>query len=386
MCCVPIEGKVMGNLNLNYMRCNRCVMDNKSDSTITFDEKGVCNYCSDVKKRKDAEYFPNEAGKKQLDATMEKIKADCAADEYDCLVGASGGVDSSYILYKGWQYGLRMLAVHIDDGLDNPVAIENLEKLSAATGAKMVYIQPEREEYADIIYSLLKASVSNLAIAQDNLIAKGLQDYGDSHKMKYILDGSNFAHESILEREDRINSCDNTFILSIQKKFGRIPIKKLKFMTLTERYLFRHGAKKMKHIRPLNYMEYNTKKAIDELHYFCGFEYYGGKHYESILTRWMQCYYLPYKFGIDKRKSHFSSLIMSGQITREEALQQLEQPLYSSDEEMEKDMKFLADYMSISVDELQRCVDIPPKKMRDYKHSALNSLAPIARRMRKYIE
>ena len=361
-------------------------MDSASDHTISFDEHGVCNYCRDVEKRKDNEYFPNEKGKQWLDSAVKKIKSDCANDKYDCIVGVSGGIDSSFILYKGWQYGLRMLAIHIDDGLDNPIAVENLNKLSKATGTDMIYIQPEREEYADIIYSLLKAPVSNLAIAQDNLILKGLQDYGDSHSIKYILDGSNFAHESILERGEGVNSCDSGFIVSIQKQFGCIPIRNLKFMTLSERYIFQHSPKKMKHIRPLNYMEYNTKKAIKELNAFCAFNYYGGKHFESILTRWMQCYYLPVKFGIDKRKSHLSSLIMSGQITREEALHQLEEPLYKFEEDKQEDMKFLADYMSISLEEFERCIMLPPKRMQDYNNSVFNNLAPIARKLRKYIE
>lgn len=369
-----------------YRRCTRCVMDNASDSTITFDENGVCNYCSDVEKRKSEEFFPNEEGERRWEQTVEKIKSDCTKDEYDCIVGTSGGIDSSYILYKGWQCDLRMLAIHIDDGLDNPIAVANLKKLSKATGIDMIFIQPERAEYADVLYSLLKASVSDLAIAQDNLIVKGLQDYGDSHKIKYILDGANFAHESILERSEEVNAFDSKFILSIQKQFGRVPIQKLKFMTMTERYIFQHNAKKIRHLRPLNYMHYNTQKAIEELHSFCGFEYYGGKHYESVLTRWMQCYYLPEKFGIDKRKSHFSSLIMSGQITREEALQQLDLPLYKSENDMEADTKFLADYMEISVEELKRCVALPPKKMCEYKHSVLNKLAPIARKMRGLIE
>lgn len=370
----------------SYQRCTRCVMDNASDSTITFDTHGICNYCRDVEKRKSTEYFPNEQGEKWLDSTVDKIKKECAQNEYDCLVGASGGIDSSYILYKGWQYGLRMLAVHIDDGLDNPIAVSNLKKLSAATGTKMVFIQPERKEYADIIYSLLKASVSNLAIAQDNLIIKGLQDYGDSLKIKYSFDGSNFAHESILERGEGVNSCDSKFILSIQEQFGRVPIRELKFMTLAERYIFRHSTKRMTHIRPLNYMNYNTQAAIDELHDFCGFEYYGGKHYESILTRWMQCYYLPKKFGIDKRKSHYSSLIMSGQITREKAIAKLNENLYEDDNLLDSDTSFLARYMDISEDELKRCVNLPPRKMKEYKHSILNEFAPIARKFRRTLD
>lgn len=361
-------------------------MDNKSDKTIRFDQNGYCNYCTDITRRKPIEYFPNIEGKKLLDSMMAEIKENCMHNEYDCLVGVSGGIDSSYILYKGHQYGLRMLAVHIDDGLDNPIAIDNLDKLIKATGTKLISISPDRKEYADMLYSLFKASVPNLAIVQDNLILKSLQDYAESKKMKYILDGSNFAHESILERGKSVNSCDAKYILGIQRKFGRIKIEKLEFASLTDRYIKRHSRKKVKHIRPLNYINYDVAKAIEELEEFCGFQYYGGKHYESILTRFMQCYYLPEKFGIDKRKSHYSSLIMSGQMTRKEGLEELKKPLYPSPEILEEDKIFLAEYMGISIKELDRCIALEPKAERGYKHSVLNEMAPLARKFRKVLE
>lgn len=162
-----------------YQRCTRCVMDNASDPTISFDAVGHCNYCTDVLRRMPAEYFPNEEGKRRLDAMVAEIKETCKDDPYDCIVGVSGGIDSSYILYWGWTQGLRMLAIHVDDGLDNPVATENLKKLVAKTGVTMVTIQPDMEEYRDILRSLLKGSLPNLAIAQDNLIIKSLQDYAE---------------------------------------------------------------------------------------------------------------------------------------------------------------------------------------------------------------
>lgn len=372
-------------MSVEYKQCKRCVMDNKSDKTIKFNAEGYCNYCTDIIKRKPFEYFPDDGLEKYLIPLFSEIKSDCKEDEYDCLVGVSGGIDSSYILYLGYKYGLRMLAVHIDDGLDNPIAIENIKKLIKATNATLINISPDRDEYADVLYSLFKASVNNLAIAQDNLIIKALQDYADMKKIKWMLDGSNFAHESILERGNLINSCDKKYILGIQKRFGTKRIEKLEFMSLWDRYVVRHG-KRVKHIRPLNYVDYNVENAIKELENFCGFQYYGGKHYESILTRFMQCYYLPVKFGMDKRKSHFSSLIMSGQMSREEALIELQKPLYQDEEMLDNDKKFLADYMNISIEELERCINQKPVEEMRYTHSILNELGPIARKFRRILE
>lgn len=368
-----------------YQRCTRCVMDNASDRTIHFDKDGHCNYCNDIIRRMPSEYYPD--GEKKLLEIVEGIKEECKNDEFDCMVGVSGGIDSSYIMYLGYKYGLRMLAVHIDDGLDHEAAIENIRKLTEKTGAKSIKIEPKRDEYADILYSLFRASVSNLAIAQDNLIIKSLQEYGEKNNIRYILDGSNFAHESILERDRTgVNSSDRKYILSVHKRFGRIPVSALQFMSLTDRYIRRHMKGTFKHLRPLNYIDYRLDEAIDRLKDFCGFEYYGGKHYESILTRFMQCYYLPEKFGIDKRKSHYSSLIMSGQMSREEALERLEKPLYQSAEMLMRDKKFLAEYMDISLDELENMIAMPPKGEREYPHSWLNEAAPLARKFRKVLE
>lgn len=369
----------------DYRRCTRCVMDNATDVTISFDTQGHCNYCSDVLKRLPAEYFPNEEGRRRLDAMVEEMKTTCKDDPYDCIVGVSGGIDSSYILYLGKKYGLRMLAVHVDDGLDNPVAAENLKKLVEKTGVDMVTIRPDPEECREILRSLLKGSLPNLAIAQDNLIIKALQDYAEQHGIRYALDGSNMAHESILERGRGVNACDRKFILSVQKRFGERPIRKLEFVSLTDRYLKRHTAS-VKHLRPLNYIPYRLQDAIDELEVFCGFEYYGGKHYESILTRFLQCWYLPVKFGKDKRKSHYSSLIVSGQMTRKEALELLQKPLYPSEALLQADKQFLADYCGVSPEVFESWLAQPPREEYSVPHSVLNHVAPLARKFRRILE
>lgn len=370
-----------------YQRCKRCIMDNKTDGTIRFDENGYCNYCVDVLKRMPDSYFPNEEGKKRLNEAIKRMKSECRQDKYDCLVGVSGGIDSSFLLYMGYKYKLRMLAVHVDDGLDNPVATKNIQKLVQKTGTHLVSIQPDREEYADLLKAFFKASVPNLAFVQDNLILKAIEQYGKENNIKYSLDGHNIAHESILEHgEGGVNFCDKKHILAIHKRFGEKPIQNTEFITLQERYLKRNFLSGLKHIRPLNNIPYDLNDSIKTLNQFCGFEYYGGKHYESILTRFLQCYYLPEKFGIDKRKSHYSSLIVSGQMTRDEALRKLEEPLYPSEKMLQEDKKFLADYMGVSVGQLEEWIALPPKRQSDYPHSWLNEIAPIARKFRKIIE
>lgn len=372
---------------MKYRRCTRCVMDNASDDMIYFDDKGYCNYCSDVLKRIPTEYFPGLEGRVKLNKIIDRIKSDCVNDDFDCMLGISGGIDSSYLMYLGHRFGLRMIAVHIDDGLDNPIATENIEKLIKATGAKYIVIKPDMEQYADVLYALLKASVSNLAICQDNMIFKTIREYGKKHHIKYILDGRNFAHECILEKSsDGINSSDSKYIKAIHKRFGRISIDSLEFMSLTERYIGQRISRSCKSVRLLNYMDYRLDDALHKLDEFCGFQYYGGKHYESILTRFMQCYYLPVKFGIDKRKSHFSSLIMTNQMSREDALERLKEPLYVSDEMLRQDKRMLADYVGVSVEEFDEIINQPPKGEGEYPHSRLNELAPLARKFRRILE
>lgn len=372
---------------MGYKICSRCIMDNKTDTKIIFDKNGYCNYCNDVIKRMPEIYFPEQLeGGIKLESIIDNIKEDCKDDEFDCMLGVSGGIDSSFVWYLGAKYGLRMLAVHIDDGLDNPIAVENLKKLHKKTNSEYITITPNREEYADVIYSLLKASVSNLAFGQDNLIMNSLQKFGEEKGIKYILDGHNFAHECILERGNSVNFSDKSFVLGIHDMYGRIPIRNLEFMSLSDRYIKRNMKKSFKHVRPLNYVDYNLEKALITLEDFCGFEYYGGKHYESILTRFMQCYYLPEKFGIDKRKSHLSSLIITGQIEREDALRLMNEPLYKSEQMLSEDKKFIARYLNITTEELDQLIAQPPLADNHYKHSVLNNLAPIARNFRKFLE
>lgn len=370
---------------MEYQRCIRCVMDNASDKSIVFDEQGHCNYCSGVLKRKSSEYFPNEEGKKKLDAIMMKIKDEGKEKKYDCLVGVSGGVDSSYIIYLGHLYGLRMLAVHIDDGLDTEIAKKNIIDLCTVAKVELINITPDKEQYADLLLAFIKASVPNLAMPQDNILLKELHEIIRKHHIKYSLNGANFAHEAILERFDEVNANDKRHIKYIHGKFGTKPMDNLKLQSLFESYIFRRYLSPIISIRPLDYIDYNLEKTLSDLKNFSGYTYYGGKHYESILTRFLQCYYLPVKYGFDKRKSHFSSLIVSGQMTREEAIQKLEQSPYVSEDLLEYDKNVLAEFMGISLQEFHQLIALPPKLHTDYPYSLWNKFAPLARKFRRYL-
>lgn len=367
-------------------RCHRCVMDNECDSTFRLDENGFCNYCTDTVNRMPAEYFPNAAGRKMLDEMMSKIKADGKDRKYDCMVGVSGGVDSSYVLYLGHRYGLRMLAVHIDDSLDTDIAIKNIRNICSKTNTELVMVKPpDLNQYKDLIRSFFLARVPNLALPQDNIIASASNDSAKKHNVKYNLSGGNFALECILERRKGVNALDTKHIRAIHKRFGLGNIDTLRFATFFEEYIYSRYFNQTNKVLPLNFIDYNLKRALRELSDFCDYNYYGGKHHESILTRFLQCYYLPVKYNFDKRKSHFSSMIVSGQMTREEALEELSKDPYMNDELKDFDFNFIAGYLDMTRKEFDDLLSLPAKDHQDYPVSVINNFAGIARKFRKHL-
>lgn len=354
-----------------YQICKRCIMDTDGDPTISFDADGYCNYCGAALKR--LEMCPKVDKGEELEKTFCKIKEDCINDTYDCVIGISGGLDSSYVVYLAYQYGMRILGIHIDDGLDTERAKKNIEGLCAKAGVTLVSIRPNMDQYRDLTMSFIKASVPDLAIPQDNLIQAALIDATKKYKIKYILHGSNLAMESILQKGHAYTAADSTHIRAIHKRFSQKPIDKLRIMSTFEDSILKRLRKDVVRIKPLNLIDYNFEQAITELRTFCNYEYYGSKHHESILTRFLQCYYLPEKFNVDKRKSHLSSLIVSGQITREEALRRIACPRYQSEELKEFDCNALANFLEISRDRFDELIRLPPKSHDDYPKSFLSN-------------
>lgn len=367
-----------------YKICSRCVMDTNGDPDITFDENGYCNYCTEAIDLLDQQKEQIDAHK--LEALFEKIKADCKDDPYDCLVGISGGLDSSYIIYLGHKYGLRMLGLHIDDGLDTDIAKKNIRKLCEKAQVEVINVQPDPAQYADLTLSFFKASVPDLAIPQDNLILAALRAAVKRYNLKYLLHGDNLSMESILQSGNSYTASDSVHIRAIQKQFSGKPIDKLRLTNTFEESVLKRLRKDVIQVYPLKLIDYRFDDVLAELQEFCGYEYYGGKHHESVLCRFMQCWYLPEKFGVDKRKSHLSSMIVSGQMSREEALAELEHSGYPSKEMEEFDRNTLAEFMGISRAEFDRIVALPPRSHDEYPKSFLSSkLIPFLLKYRKIL-
>lgn len=354
--------------------CTRCIMDNASDNTITFDERGYCNYCSEALNRMETTYFPNESGGKLLDELLVKIKEEGQGKEYDCIMGISGGLDSSYLAYLGAvKWNLRILAIHVDDGFDTAITKNNIEKLCNKANIELKVYKPDAQQYNDLTRSFLRASVPNIAIPQDNIIFTYLNKESSRTGVKVFLSGGNFSLESILQKDNTHGAFDKVNIKDIQKKFGNVsikdlPIKSLFWKGIIAKYLYR-----VRTYQPLNFINYNRDSALQELYDFCEFKYYGSKHLENTLTAFAQLYWFPQKFNVDKRKSHLSSMIVSGQISREEALKQLKTPLYDK-KEMNVIIRIIKDTLKISDEEFSMIMKESPKQHSEYKTSLFNNL------------
>lgn len=368
----------------NRVRCKRCVMDNTSDPTISFDSEGNCNYCTYALERMNDVYFPNDIGQKKLEAMISKIKKDGVGKKYDCLMGISGGLDSAYLAYLGYKWGLRILAFHIDDGFNSNVATQNVEKLCEKCHITLNVEYPDKEQFCDVTRAFMLAGLPGICVPQDNIILSYLYKNAKENNIKYFLSGTNFSLESILQRGEAINAADGYHIKSISKLYGNKGVEKLLLVTLFERYVKIRYSQKLHVLRPLDLLNYNKEKAIKELKEFCDFDYYGGKHYENILTHFAQVYYMPKKFKIDKRTSHLSSLIISGQITREEAMKELEKPLYAH-LPFTEELRIILKKLNLTEAELDKIMSETPKHHSDYPNSFFNNFGSFARKLRKYL-
>ena len=367
---------------MSYRICKRCVMDNASDSTITFNENGYCNYCTEALNSMPQRYYPNEEGRQKFEQLIQKIKEEGKGKKYDCLMGISGGLDSSYLAYLGYKKGLRILAVHIDDGFDTDITKNNIHNLIKKTNIDIIYENPDEKQFYGVTAAFIRAGVPNIAIPQDNLIFAYLYKYAKKYNIKYFLSGGNFSMESILQRGNSHTAFDKKHIYDINNHFGSTDLDRLQITSSFERKIKDQILHRIKELKPLDYIEYNKERAIDELEKFCGFSYYGGKHYESILTIFMQRYYLPQKFGVDKRRSHLSSLIVSGQISRDEALRELDETLFNNDVRIH--IEKLLEKINISHDELEEIMRKDPVDHLTYKVSAWKYVSKTVKLIRGY--
>lgn len=349
-----------------YKICTRCIMDT-TDPEIQFDENGVCNHCRKYDERASKELYLDETGQQKLDRIINEIKEQGENKEYDCLMGVSGGVDSTFALYKARKLGLRPLAVHLDNGWNTELSVKNIEMLVKKLNVNLFTYVLDWEEFKDLHLSFLKSSISNSEIPTDHAITAILFRMAAEKGIQYIISGSNIVTEAIMPSSWMYDATDWKLIKSIHKKFRKIKLKSFPKLNIFE-FTYFIFVKRIKYISLLNYLPYNKKEAMQVLQKELGWKYYGGKHYESIYTRFLQGYILPRKYNIDKRKAHFSTLICSGQMTREEALEEMKNDIYPPIV-MQEDKEYVIKKLGLTEEEFEKIMSQPIQTFKDYPNN-----------------
>lgn len=332
---------------------------------IVFDEKGVCNFCKDYDVLATKTVLrPLEIRMKELNDAVLKIKELGKDSKYDCLIGLSGGVDSSYICLWAKQVGLRPLIVHFDNGWNSELAVKNIENIIGKLGFDLHTHVIPWEEFKDLQLAYLKASVIDIEVPTDQLIFASLFEIAKKYKIKSVVNGLNIVTEAILPRSwVYMDKLDIVNLSNIHKQFGTIPLKNFPKLGLTKQYVNRI-LYKMNSVAPLNLLDYDKNKVKEILMKELDWRDYGGKHYESVFTRFYQGYILPKKFGVDKRKAHLATMVASRLITREEALRELSQPTYDEKLQLE-DLDYVIKKFGLTkeeFDELMRRPAVPHEK------------------------
>lgn len=353
------------NFGRPYQQCNISVMDTIADPDITFDDKGISNYYYEFLAKKEQD-LPEEAeAQKKLAEIVQKIKEIGKNNKYDCITGVSGGVDSTYLAYKAKQLGLRPLIVHFDNGWNSELAVKNIENIISRLGFDLYTLVVDWQEFKDIQLAYLKASVVDIEVITDHAIIGTLYKLAAENGIKYILSGSNVVTENTLPKHWIFNKIDHVNLKEIHSQFGSVQLKTYPLFNSTKKRLYLK-LKNIETISLLNYMPYNKKEVKEVIKNELHWKDYGGKHYESVFTRFYQGYILPVKFGIDKRKAHLSDLIFSGQITKAEALDELKKTIYD-EVQLREDYEFVLKKFNLSANEFDQILMMPRREHTEFK-------------------
>lgn len=342
-----------------YQICKRCIMDT-TDPDIIFDEKGYCNHCTNAVKN--IEYYKTIDREQELKKIIERIKKKGQGKKYDCIIGVSGGVDSSYLAYKVKEFGLRPLAVHLDNGWDSELAVTNIKNLLTKLDIDLYTYVLDWEEFRSLQVAFLKASTPDSEIPTDHAILALMRKEAARYNASIII-GSNLITESIMAKSWSQGYQDWEYIKRVNKLYGTKKLKNFPHISIWTR-IYYNRVKRQKMYCLLDYLNYNKEQAKKFLIENFGWKDYGSKHHESIYTKFYQNYILPTKFGFDKRKAHLSSLIVAGQITREEALEKMKEKLYNEDE-LKEHLEYVPKKLGISRKEFEAIMKTPPAKYTD---------------------
>jgi N-acetyl sugar amidotransferase len=337
--------------------CSKSVLDTTAKKII-FDENGVSNYALAFEKWfATHQAIPKDKKQENFNALIEKIKKAGKGKQYDCVLGLSGGVDSTYVAYLAWKKGLRPLAVHFDNGWNSELATQNIENIVKICGFDFYTYVIDWEEFKDVQLAYIKASVIDLEVPTDHFISATLFKLAAKFKIRFILNGYNQQTEGIMPEDWNYLKNDLTNILDIHRKFGTIPLKKYPKLGYFQRLYFNNllGIQSAYLIDTLDYNKSEVKKMIANEF---GWRDYGGKHYESVWTKFYQAYILPIKFNVDKRKSHLSNLVLTRQMTRDQAILELEKPLYTP-QQLEEEKSYILKKFGLSENEFDEFMKMP---------------------------
>jgi N-acetyl sugar amidotransferase len=355
--------------NRPYAICANCIMDT-SDSGITFDARGWCDYCNNYHRNIVPNWHPDDIGARAIAPVMERIRQEGKGRDHDCLIGISGGVDSSYVTYLAKErFGLRPLLFHVDAGWNSQPAVNNIEKLVDGLSLDLHTEVVNWREMQDLQLAFFKAQVPHVDTPQDHAFFAGLYNFAAKHGFKYILTGANYSTECVREPlEWHYHASDLRQLRDIHRRFGSKPLKNFPLADIFTYKLHYRFVKGVRVVKPLNNVPFVKEDAMQLLVERFGWQRYAHKHYESRFTRFYEGYWLPTKFGYDKRRAHFSSLILTGQMTREDALEKIAQRAYD-DETIAHDFEYVATKLDIGVEALRELMNGPNKTYRDYKNS-----------------
>ncbi len=345
------------------VECKKCIMNSNDDPNLTLDQDGVCNYCHYYEEQKKLLVPPPQQARELLDKTIALIKKEGTGKKYDSLIGLSGGVDSSYVAYLAKEFGLNPLCVHFDNGWNSELAVQNIQNIVEKLGFDLYTYVIDWEEFKDLQLAYLRASVIDIEVLTDHAIYGAMFKIAKDNDIKYVLGGHNVVTEAILPYHWTFNKKDYINIKAIHKAYGHRKLKTFPFLDRKMKQFIANS--NVEFVNYLNWVPYIKDEVKELLKSELGWRDYGGKHHESIWTRFYQEYILPVKFRVDKRKAHLSTLICSGQMTREQALLELEKPAYDPDL-LKADKEFVLKKLGLTEAEFDAIMRAPIREHREF--------------------
>lgn len=361
--------------NSSYRVCARCIMDT-TDPSIEFDQQGVCNHCKFMEQKLASCVDPSPD---TLTAVVERVRRAGKNRRYDCVLGVSGGTDSTYVAFLVKKLGLRPLAVHLDNGWNSELAVKNIENVLNKLKIDLVTHVLDWEEFRDLQVSFLKASTPDSEVPTDHAIIAVLLKTARAERIRHVVSGHNMRTEGILPSTWSYGSFDWRYIKSLQRQFGTRRLKTYPHFSLTDRAV-NFFARGLRFVHILNYVDYDKHQATAVLEKELGWRSYGGKHCESIYTRFFQTCILPEKFNIDKRRAHLSALVVCGQLSREGALDAVRLPAAPEDRARD-DRQYVLKKLGLTEDEFQNIMRQPCKTYWEYR-----TYAPLMAKVQPMLE